>query len=68
MRIKKVRQQPDPEIPSTILCKVAGGERLYWTGSDWTEDMAKAKKYPREEALKKSQKKKAFVITTGFTH
>lgn len=66
MRIKKVRKPSDPEINSTVLCKVIGGERLYWTGSDWTDDMNKGKKYSREEALTKSVKKKAFVITTGF--
>lgn len=65
MRIKKTRKS-DPEIPSTVLAKVIGTERMYWTGSDWTDDMKKAKKYPREEALTKSVKKKAFVVTTGF--
>jgi hypothetical protein len=63
MRIKRTR---DPEIPSTVLAKVVGKERMYWTGSDWTDDLNKAKKYLREEALTKSVKKKAFVITTGF--
>lgn len=65
MRIKRTR---DEEIPSTIIAKSLRGERVYWTGSDWDSDMTKAKNYTRAKAVKKSVVKKAFVITTGFTH
>jgi hypothetical protein len=61
-----VKIRRDVEVASSIVVKSLRGERMYWTGSDWTSNMDKAKKYLREEAEKKANKKKSFVITTGF--
>jgi hypothetical protein len=64
MKIKR-----DEEVPSTIIACNEHGERYYWTGEEWTENLFQAKRYRRATALEKASKKKtAFVITIGFNN
>jgi len=65
----RARKERDVEYPSTVICRVdtGDGERKYWTGSKWTNDLNRAKQYLRAEALRRSQKKpRSFIITIGF--
>jgi len=58
------------ELPSTVICqRNREHERSYWTGSEWTYDLMKARQYLRADAEKRAAAKgmgKAFVITLGF--